>query len=240
MKKLTELLNEERNISMLLMGEPGSGKTVAACSFPTPLLILDFDGKADSAALFYKEDKDRLANIDVENLSARIGVDPINTFVKWIDELSKNLKYKTVVLDSITTFSRLTLEHIVKTNPGIKRTMSKQGAQPGMQDYGILRREFAKLIPGLLGLPCNVVMTAHIHIEKDELTGSLHRRPLMDGSFAEQLPVYFKEVYLSYANDKSEFMWQTKSDRKFNLRSQLPGLPKDIPAGYASVEKYLC
>lgn len=244
MKKLTELLDGPKNISALLMGQPGAGKTVAACSFPYPILLLDFDGKADSAAMYYKDDKERLENIDVVDLSAKLDIDPMTEFIKLTRDITKQLQdgtfpYKTLIVDSITTFSALTLKHIVKTNPGIKRVQSKQGFQPGMQDYGILRREFGRIIPGMLGLPLNVVMTAHIHIEKDEFTGELHRRPLMDGSFAEQLPVYFKEVYLSYVTDKGEYMWQTQSDRKYNLRSQVPGLGKTIPASYKEIQKQL-
>lgn len=245
MSKLSELTNGPRTISVLLQGQPGAGKSVAAASFPSPILLLDFDGKADSIAMYYRNSPELLENVDVRNLAARLGTDPMQEFVDIVDKelvpasQQEGFPYKTIILDSITTFSSLCLQHIIKTNPGLKRPTSKQGAQPTMADYGILRREFQRLIPGLLGLPCNVVMTAHVHIEKDDMTGELHRRPLMDGSFAEQLPIYFKEVYRTYVTDKGEYMWQTKSDRKFNLRSQIPGLPKDVIAGYPILDKHL-
>ena len=47
------------HLKILLYGQAGSGKTCFAAGFPTPMLYLDFDNKVDSAALFYKEDKER-------------------------------------------------------------------------------------------------------------------------------------------------------------------------------------
>lgn len=240
MPKLSEL-KPEQNLKLLIYGNSGAGKTCTAAGFPYPMLYMDFDGKVDSAAAFYKNDKERLENIDVRDLSAKMSSDPIEEFIKIIGELAKQeksgeLQYKTVVLDSLTTFSSLTLKHIVKTNPGIKRNASKQGMQPGLQDYGILRREFERLITGLLGLDCNVVMIGHIDTNKDELTGEIVRGPLLDGSFAKSLPIYFKEVYRAFV-DKDTHLLQTKSDRKYSCRSQIPGLPDPCPASYEELIK---
>lgn len=229
----------------LFVGEPGTGKTILSCSFPGPVLLMDFDGKADSAALFYKG-TDQLKTISVEELADNMMEDPIATMNEIIDKTlipqqrSGKMEFATIIVDSITTFSRSTLKHIVKTNPGIKRVATKQGVQPGMQDYGILRREFARLIPGLLSLPCNVIMTAHINTTKDDITGEIIRGPVMDGSFSQELGVYFKEVwYMSV--DKGKRIAQTQSDYKYKCRSQIPGLPEkfDVTNGYEDLKKFL-
>lgn len=245
MKKLNEIKTEGK-MKLLLYGDAGDGKTCYATSFPGPTLLLDFDGKADSAALFHK-DSPLAQNISVMELSSSLKDDPIAVLGKFIDEvltpsqLSGELPYKTIILDSITTFSAACLRHIIKTNPGIKRVTCKQGVQPGMQDYGILKREFTKLIPGILSLDCNVIMTAHISTVKDDLTGQIVRGPIMDGSFSEQLPIYFKEVWRLSVNDKKRYEAQTQSDFKFKCRSQIAGLPNpfDITDGYSAIEKYL-
>lgn len=219
--------------------------TVFAAGLPYPTLYLDFDHKVDSAALFYKNDKERLAGIDVRQLAPSLNttaIDQLNEIVskELIPAQSAAVfPWKTIVLDSITTFSAQVLGHIVKSNPGIKRTESRQGAQPGLQDYGILKREFQKLIPGILSLPCNVIMLAHVATEKDDLTGQIMRFANMDGSFAKELPVYFKEVWRAFADDKGQRWAQTQSDAKFSLRSQIPGLPNPVKLSYAEIEKYL-
>lgn len=238
-------IKTEGNIKVLLIGDSGIGKTCFAAGFPTPIKYLDFDNKVDSAALFYKNDPERLNAIDVETLSPSLTESPIDQLLKIVNEefipqqKTGEMKFKTLVLDSITTFSAATLAHIVKSNPGIKRTVSKQGQQPGLQDYGILRREFQKLIPGLLSLPCNVVMLAHMTIEKDEATGQILRHAMMDGSFAKELPIYFKEVWRAFVDEKGVRWAQTQSDRQYNCRSQIPGLPNPMKLEYKELEKFI-
>lgn len=242
--KLSEIKPIE-NIKVLLIGPPGTGKTCTAAGFPYPMRVLDFDGKVNSAARWYAGDVDRLANIDVEPLSKRLdGRDPVLILLQEINELiaqekSGVMKYKTLVIDSMTTFSDAVINHIVQTNPGIKRFMSKQGAQPCQQDFGILKREFARLIPGILSLPMNIVVTAHIKTDKSELTGEIIRSPLMDGSFGTQLPVYFDECYRTYMENGKVFA-QTQSDAYYNFcRSSIPGLPAKLELKYENlIKKY--
>lgn len=104
-----------------------------------------------------------------------------------------------------------------------------------MQDYGILKREFARLVPGLLALPCNVVMLGHIQIQKDEVSGEIVRLPALDGSFAAELPIYFEEVYRTYV-ENGKYLAQTTADYKYKCRTQR-GLPKSIPLAYKSIVK---
>lgn len=245
--KLSDVKTEGA-LKILVQGDSGVGKTCLAATFPGPVELLDFDGKADSAAAFLraKNDSAQLEVINVEEFAPQLGLSPIEKLVKVLNERyipaqrAGKMPFNTLVLDSITTFSAATLAHIVRSNPGIKRNETKQGPQPGLQDYGILRREFERLIPGLLSLPCNVVMLAHIAVEKDEATGQIFRHSMMDGSFARQLPIYFKEVWRMYSKDKRRFV-QTQSDHLFNCRSQIPGLPDhfDVTDGYSALAKYL-
>lgn len=245
--KLSEV-KTEGNLKILIQGDSGIGKTCLASSFPKKMLYLDFDNKVDSAAAFMKS-KGLSADmelIEVETLAPNLSISPIEQLTKIITEKlipqqkAGKMEFSTLVLDSITTFSTATLQHIVKTNPGIKRNETKQGPQPGLQDYGILRREFQRLIPGLIGLPCNVIMLAHVAIEKDEFTGQVLRHAMMDGSFAKELPIYFKEVWRMYIKDGRR-MAQTQSDSMFNCRSQIPGLPAhlDVTDGYEAIKKYI-
>ncbi len=229
-------------LKVLVYGNAGTGKTCFASGFPGPILILDFDGKADSAASYYRNDAARLDQIEVEDMSRQLGadVDPIEKLTSVINsklipqQKSGQMEFKTLVVDSLTTFSSAVLNHIIRTNPGIKRNSSRQGMQPCQQDYGILKREFGRLIPGLLSLPCNVVMLGHIKVDKDEMTGEIIRGPLMDGSFAQELNVYFKEVYRSYV-EGDKFLAQTKSSQQYACRSQIYGLGSPIPLKYEAL-----
>lgn len=244
MPQLNELKVED-NLKILLYGSSGSGKTCFATALPTPILMLDFDGKADSAAMYHRADQERLKGIDVRFLAQNFSQSPIAELEKIIreelipQEKAGKMKFKTLILDSITTFSSQTLKYIVDSNPGIKRVVTKQGQQPGMQDFGILKREFAKLIPNILTLPCNVIMLGHIATEKDDITGEIIRGPAMDGSFARDLPIYFKEVWRCFVDDKNVHWAQTKSDARYACRSQIPGLPNPMKLSYMELEKFI-
>ena len=242
--KLSEIPLDDR-LKILLYGLSGSGKTCFAASMPLPILYLDFDGKIDSAAHFFHADKERLDHIDVRNLSQKFTDSPIAELERIIkeelipQEKSGNMKFRTLVLDSITTFSSQTLKYIVDTNPGIKRVITKQGQQPGMQDFGILKREFSKLIPNILALPCNIVMLGHIETDKDDITGEIIRGPSMDGSFSKDLPIYFKEVWRSYVDDKGVHWAQTRSDARYACRSQIRNIPNPMALSFQTLEGYL-
>ena len=240
MAKLSELKSVNQ-VKALVYGQPGAGKTCFSAAFPGPILFLDYDNKVSSAARYYAKQPEITSQIEVVNLSAILHDSPINEMIRWTSELSAMQKkgeyaYKTLVLDSITTFSSAALNHIVKTNPGVKRPLPNH---PSMQDYGILKREFERLIPGLLSLDMNVVMLGHETMDKDEVTGEIIRGVMMDGSFAQKLPIYFEEVWRAYVDEKGQHMLQTKSDVKYKCRSQIPGLPSPCPMSYAAIAKYL-
>lgn len=243
--KLSEIKPTE-HIKALVCGPPGTTKTCFGIGFPYPILALDFDGKINSAAAWFSDDKARLDAVDVRALNKKLDdSDPIAELNKIMREelipqqKSGKMEYKTLLIDSTTTFSASVLNHIVRTNPGTKRVASAQGVQAGMQDFGILKREFAKLIPGLLSLPMNVVMTAHIKTDRSELTGEIIRSPIMDGSFAAELPIYFEEVYRVYMKDGKPWA-QTKSDQYYDFcRSQIPRLPNPVELKYENlIKKY--
>lgn len=241
---LLSQVKTEGNLKILLLGDAGVGKTIFGTSLPGKTRVLDFDNKVDSAALFYRGRPEHLANIEVTQFSTQPDTSPIEQLNKIVQgefvpqQRSGRMAFDTLVLDSITTFSAATLAHIVQTNPGIKRTTTIQGVQPGLQDYGILSREFQRIIPGLLALPCNVIMLAHIATEKDEVTGQILRHTMMDGSFAKKLPIYFKEVWRAFVKDGVRYA-QTQSDGMYNCRSQIPGLPNPVKLDYAEISKHI-
>ncbi len=61
----------------------------------------------------------------------------------------------------------------------------------------------------------------------------------MDGSFAKELPIYFKEVWRTYVDDKGKHYAQTRADSKYACRSQIKGLPTPLPLSYEELAKYL-
>ena len=229
-------------IKLLLLGDSGAGKTCGACSFPGPLYLADFDGKANSAAAYYKNNPEVLKNVEVVNYKPTAEMPfPAKFFNQEMARVKKctPFPYKTIVIDSITTFVDETLRWLMHENPQIKRPESKLVKLSCMTDYGILQLYLKELLGYILAFPCNVIFTAHIETTKDETTGQIVRSPLMPGKLATKLPIYFEEVWRLYAANDGKRMVQTDPDSRFSIcRRQLP-VPKEFEFSYDNIKKFL-
>jgi hypothetical protein len=246
--KLSEL-NPSKHKKVLVYGLSGEGKTVFACGFPTPIRFFDFDGKVSSAASFYHADGERRANIDFDTYLPKAGEEADKPFVRYHTDLAAlekqvkegSFKYETVVLDSLTTYFDQMLKEVVRQNPGVKRQVTQMSQVASLQDYMIAAPHFKNLLTRLLQLPANVVVTAHVHTTKDEITGEIIREPLLPGKLAAYLPVVFEEVYRTYTESKDgaiRYLAQTQSDSRFKCRSQIRGLPASVALSYSELAKY--
>lgn len=229
-------------LKLLLLGESGAGKTSFLAGMPKPW-IADFDNKIVSAAEYLrKANPAQLASVDYECYSGLpAGVHAAKKLNIDVGNIAKKVPfpYETLGLDSLTTFSDESMKYLIADNPGIKRQITQGVQLPVLQDYQMARIWFKQIINAMLGLPCNVVMTAHIQVEKDEITGRIMRSPMMAGKLAYELPIYFGEVWRAYRDDKGQHWAQTQSDSNFTCRSQIPGLPNPVKLDWAEIKKYV-
>jgi hypothetical protein len=233
--KLTELAKNDY-FKGLVYGASGAGKTCFAAKFAElgPVEFWDFDHKISSAANFYADNAKILNNIEVLQFANKPEKERIPAFLertKQIDTLiaaKKELPFKTLVLDSITTFTNILMrDYLVRSYTMLKRPLPELY---GQQDYGILATQLKTIIPNLLVLPCNVIVLGHVESDKDELTGIISRQPMMPGKNAPTLPIWFEEVYVAKLNAKGERVLQTQPDKTYGIcRSQRKGLAAEIP-----------
>lgn len=249
MGKLSELKTNE-NKKVLIYGQSGTGKTIFSCSFPGPIYVADFDGKISSAATFYKNTP-QIGDIEFDSF---VAYSDFNKFYSKISSLKKiaddskkaplevPFPFKTVILDSITTFSNALMKEVIRQNPSSKRTKVNDTLVPFLPDYQIAISHFKDIIMTLLSLPCNFVATGHIQTSKDEMTGEILNEPLIYGKdLPSWLPVVFEEVYRSFTetvDGKTSFMAQSKADRKYIARTQLQGIPEKFKLSYEELKKY--
>lgn len=243
-------------IKALLIGSPGAGKTVFATSFPYPSEIDDFDGKADSAALFYGKDPERLAGVTVHNYMPTAGEPIGQNYQRWYTRLVERekavaagtFKIKTLIVDSITSFWLAMMPEVMRQNKTYagKRAKVNDTEQPAQGDYGMLQGHFQNMVYRTLALPCNVIFIGHLQTEKSEMTGELLRGLAVPGKvLGPWMPVAFKESWRVYAEQvagKTVRKAQTQSDAQYQfLRSQIPGLPLtlDITDGAKVLNTYL-
>lgn len=220
----------------LVYGDSGIGKTCFATAFAElgEVEIWDFDNKISSAANYYADKPEILNKIQVRQFMPLEETKRIPAWLERTKEIEalvragKPLPFKTLVLDSITTFVNMLMrDYLVRSYTGIKRPGPDLY---GMQDYGILATQLKSFIPNLLVIPCNVIVLGHLETERDEATGAISRMPMMPGKNAPTLPIWFEEVYVARLNAEGKRILQTQPDQTFKIcRSQRKGLAKEIP-----------
>jgi len=240
--KLTDL-QPSKHLKLLAYGDSGTGKTCFLGGWPGRIYIADQDGKIGSLARHLeRNNKAKLEEIDYDNFAQnRASANYYNIFYTKLVEHEKlaaegKFPYGTWALDSLTTFSESLMSEILRQNTAIK---SVPGV-PAQAHYGIFAAKFRETIMRILALPCNVVVNAHIEQTKDESTGEILRQPMVAGKNAKWLPIVFSEVYRTYAetkDGKTIYMAQTKTDAKFNCRSEIPGLPFAVELKYENLVK---
>lgn len=211
--------------SCLLVGPPGSGKSTAASTAPKPVLFLDVDNKLHKMANMQEKLKSgeviqwaldeplvevplaRLANFTKDNLTTdghmgKMVVPRPKGYIKlaeMIDKLvdskcniqhaGKPVKVETVVLDSYTSTS----EHQKRLLCAVNQTSSMT-----LPLYGVALSNFEALNDTLIkvvGRHANIIFICHEKADKDELTGVITFKPLIEGQMAEKIGKDFEEVY---------------------------------------------
>lgn len=244
---LLSSMTESKYVKAFVMGEPGTGKTVGACSFPGPIKYYDFDGKVSSAYSYLK--KNDPAKLDLIDYEICVPTDGIgSSYVKMDESLEKiikayketgKLEYQTLVIDSSTIMAEEMLNWLLNYETGIKRnTAIKSRKTAGQQDYLIFAPTFTALLYEILPLPWNVIMTGHIQIKQDEKTGEIRRVAAIPGKMGANIGIYFNEVYRSYVLN-GKYVVQTQADLYYSCRSQLQGIPSPCSFNYTEMSKYL-
>jgi len=244
--------------SCLLVGDWGTGKTTAASTAPGPILYLDTDNKLhkmvnlrskiDSGHLIQWAITEPLSTMGLKRLATAdmkpgkkmtvqrpLGymnlVEKIEKLVEdncIVDYKGKRVKVNTVVLDSYTTMD----EHIRRLLMAVNGT-----ATMTLPLYGALLSNYEEVNNTLLRLPANVIFICHEKADKDELTGKISYRPLINGQMAGKIGKDFEEVYYmqkTIRGDTATYEMNTIGDSMRSCRTSRV-LPKMVEADFSKI-----
>ncbi len=255
---MTEINPTTQGFKTLLLGTPGSGKTKAIeslldtglevfCIFTEPFDTISATARANpkfhyvyvpAANPGFAALLDSAKKINQMNQKMLAGLSDIakgnyGQFIKILEALSdftdqRGQKYgsadswdnsRVLVIDSLSGLNIMAMDLVVGGKP-VK----------SQADWGIAMDNLERLINQLTtGITCHFVLTGHIDMDKDELTGRMiHSCATLGKKLAPKLPRFFSDVVKTY-REGDKFLWATKDnmiDLKFRL---LPNSDKIDP-----------
>jgi len=240
--------------SCLFIGDSGTGKSIAACSWPGPIYVASCDGRMGSVAEWHRGRKD----IEFDIFTKYQDLD------EKVDSFEYSCPYKTVICpDPITKLSEFSLRYSFSLRGAVtydeetgKVVKGSKGKNKGVIDITTVE-DFNAETRGILDLIANLkvaqkihkfnlIVTAHLitttytkvggqesHIRRDILTAGK--------KVAAFIPIDFDEVYHFYTEEEK---WKVKTynDGIVAARSSFLNMPKVIDwtdkSLYDEVSKY--
>lgn len=239
-----------------LMGYPFTGKTWSALTFPNPV-VLNLDNKLGAHS--NREDVIVLPFSDgafCDQYSKRVSAshppNVRNAVKKWLQTEGLKLEAdQTLVIDSWTMLQNWfdiqeTIEPQYSVSTG---KVDEFAAWASKKQFSRDICEYLKLIR------CNyIIVTFHETDERDKKSGKVTGkvRPLMEGSFKDQVSGHFTDWFRQHAIDKlkepnksdsevigTSYLWQTQSDSIADCGTgSLINVPRMIQADYETFLKY--
>jgi len=238
----------------LFVGDPGTGKTIAAGSFPGPMKIYDFDDRVDPLLSFYPNRTDIDYITVVSSDSERKDTINFMEFCQEFMDLQDRCPYETVVLDSLTSMSACCVLYALHINGEFNLRKGKL-PRPQFDEYKGETATMLKILEVCKSLPAHVIATAH-PIRKLEVTipgdmESMRSITSLTGYGTKTpsfIPIYFNEMYYFYnqvstqRGQKPKRFISTVEESGVAAKTALPLPPvfevTDKPL-YGVIQKYL-
>lgn len=186
------------SLSILIYGDYGTGKSRLAASLPQPGYLLDFDDCAIdySKGQWWREDA-------IYNKTS-----PVATRWQVLRQELQNLQtgavrgqdFKSLVLDSTTSLSRLALEYAMALN----KSRGPDGGPIWNVHRAMAKNLVEEVIGGVLAFPGIKCVIAHPEITKHEITGEIIGQLNLPGKLTAEVPAMFDEVWVSVATKTKE------------------------------------
>lgn len=207
------VLSDSRVNLFGIQGEPTTGKTTAALTFPDPH-VMDFDNKLPKGVKSWPFHKDDFIH-SLMNTKPPVRPNRKDAILRWLRTVGVNIPASaTLILDSYTTGVDNMHNLFVAQNPNL--FMSKDNNFDGMKAFKDKLLFNLELFGLLRSLDCQVVVTFHEQAERapnGAMTGRF--RPLASGQFKDQLAANFGMLVRSLVVNKKDFRWQVQTNALF-------------------------
>jgi hypothetical protein len=222
-ERLRNLYREDKTqgtFNLLLMGDTGTGKTFIARTARKPVHIDSFD-KVGTLCLKEWIDKGEVV-VDTRYEHE----DPLkpSAYELWQKEFTNRVRNKyfenfgTYMLDSSTEFANAVMNKILMMD-------GRAGTAPMFtKDYVPQKVQLEAWINRILTLPCDVIVTGHLEIVKDDNIGNVEYRYMTTGKAQQVIPLRFAEKWVSITKETNagiEYQIVTKRTGKYLASSSI-------------------
>lgn len=228
----------------LIYGEVGTGKTQILSTARPPILIHSFDpGGTKTIRHLIRSAANPTGSIVVDDRFENEDSRTPTAYELWKKEASRLERegifsvIGTYVIDSATMWGEAIMNQTMKEQ---KNTTTV----PSQREYQLQMTAIKQAVKDLCGLPCDFILTGHVDIKKDEITGRIKSGPMLTGKLQESLPALFDEVWVTSAQGSGEkitYSVLTCNDGYWKARTRLGsnGLlqPKEVPNICAILQK---
>lgn len=216
----------QQAFSLLLVGDPKTGKTNVLFSFPDPA-ILDCDRNlaraartAGSKKWFFDDPYLDAKGVELPE-SARW-----NRACECLKEFAKSPEVKTIVIDGLAALADMLIAHIIAE---AFRTEGKKLDRMRIQDYQPLKTLLTSLVLGLRNTGKTIIVTSHQKTDKDEHTGRIRYTLNMPGSLNENFAGFFSDTWATTATNLGGKIKYEIHTKPTGLHVSL-GTSTDLPA----------
>jgi hypothetical protein len=205
----------------LLVGNTGAGKSWTATSFPD-VFIINTDKRLARIAQIRKFDYYTIDAYDKAYVEAMEVLKEFKLKKDW------TLKYKTLVIDSLTALSDLMEMELIKFP---REGKGESGEVLSLPDYNVHHRRMINFVRYLQDLEINSICTANVVLEKDDMRGTVVENIMLTGKKEpKQIPQYFDEVYYHEYDDKT---------KKYQAWTKPHGFFKNCKTGFKMPESII-
>lgn len=216
-------------ITLLLKGEPGSGKTRKAAMFPSPVFF-NFDNNLSGLR---KLPESIRKNVKVVDPFVDAKGNPVpdtkiwDNFVRLLAEVVQDPNVKTVVIDSLTTLASRLMDQILNSSAPTTKVM--------IQHWGDFARYLKWFGDEFLCDPTldkHVIVIAHELMDKNEQTGEVKYLLNLGGQMKDSFDLYFSDVWRCYTkipmSGDTEYRVRTIPSNQARAKNSIEGLPADF------------